>query len=112
MRITFGSRTADCDGVPNEPTDLTWRGPTGPGVPSYISEPGVQPLLRRRRQAPSTTAPHDVSPAWMYPLEGNRDMAGGDVLAGDGTRHEGGDVWVTDVAFEVMDHERTGAGCC
>ena len=26
MRITFGSRNADCDEVPNEPTDLTWRG--------------------------------------------------------------------------------------
>ena len=39
MRITFGSRNADCDDVPNESTDLTWRGPTGVGVPDYISGP-------------------------------------------------------------------------
>ena len=35
----------------------------------------------------------------MYPLEGNRDVPGSD------PDHQGGDVWVTDAAFEVMDNE-------
>ena len=35
----------------------------------------------------------------MYPVEGNRDVPGFDKA------HLGGDVWVTDVAFEVMDNE-------
>jgi hypothetical protein len=98
MRITFGSRTADCDDVPNEPTDLTWRGPTGPGVPDYISQP-----VCGRFYVDADKALHygtlDTTPAWMYPVEGNRDVPGSDPA------HLGGDVWVTDAAFEVMDHE-------
>ena len=35
----------------------------------------------------------------MYPVEGNRDVPGFDA------EHQGGDVWVTDAAFEVMDNE-------
>ncbi|KQW47395.1 hypothetical protein ASC77_13080 [Nocardioides sp. Root1257] len=98
MRITFGSRNADCDDVPNEPTDLTWRGPAGVGVPSYISSPVCGRFYvdadRNLDYGTRTT-----SPAWMYPLEGNRDVPGTDPA------HQGGDVWVTDAAFQVMDHE-------
>jgi predicted AlkP superfamily pyrophosphatase or phosphodiesterase len=98
MRITFGGRTADCDDVPNEPTDLTWRGPAGVGVPSYISSPVCGRFYvdadRNLDYGTRTTAP-----AWMYPVEGNRDVPGLDPA------HQGGDVWVTDAAFEVMDHE-------
>ena len=35
----------------------------------------------------------------MYPVEGNRDVPGFD------RKHKGGDVWVTDAAFKVMDNE-------
>ena len=56
MRITFGSRTADCDDVPNEPTDLTWRGPAGVGVPAYIAEPVCGRFYVDADQT-STTAP-------------------------------------------------------
>ena len=99
MRITFGSRNADCDEVPNEPTDLTWRGPTGPGVPDYISQPvcGRYYVDADRNLLDYGTL--ETSPAWMYPVEGNRDVPGFDQA------HQGGDVWVTDVAFDVMDHE-------
>jgi predicted AlkP superfamily pyrophosphatase or phosphodiesterase len=98
MRITFGGRTADCDDVPNEPTDLTWRGPAGVGVPAYISSPVCGRFYvdadRNLDYGTRTTAP-----AWMYPVEGNRDVPGTDPA------HQGGDVWVTDAAFQVMDHE-------
>ncbi|MET0524935.1 MAG: alkaline phosphatase family protein, partial [Nocardioides sp.] len=99
MRITFGSRNADCDDVPNEPTDLTWRGPAGDGVPTYISDPvcGRYYVDADRNLLDYGTL--ETSPAWMYPVEGNRDVPGFD------QDHQGGDVWVTDVAFDVMDHE-------
>ena len=75
MRITFGGRTADCDDVPNEPTDLTWRGPAGVGVPAYICEPGLRPLLRRRRPQPRLRHPHHLA-GLDVPVEGNRDVPG------------------------------------
>ena len=100
MRITFGSRTADCDDVPDESTDLTWRGPaTNVGAPSYIAEP----VCGRFYVDADKTLDYGTlttSPAWMYPVEGNRDVPGENA-----TGHEGGDVWVTDAAFEVMDNE-------
>jgi hypothetical protein len=39
----------------------------------------------------------ETAPAWMYPLEGNRDVPGNDPA------HYGGDVWSTDVALQIMD---------
>jgi arylsulfatase A-like enzyme len=43
----------------------------------------------------------------MYPLAGNRDVPGFDTPTDHGfdADHVGGDVWVTDAAFAVMDHE-------
>ena len=100
MRITFGSRTADCDDVPNEPTDLTWRGPAGDGVPTYIASPVCGRFyVDADRSTALDYGTLDTSPAWMYPVEGNRDVPGFD------EEHKGGDVWVTDVAFDVMDNE-------
>ena len=98
MRITFGSRTADCDDVPDQPDDLTWRGLAGDGVPAYLAEPvcGRFYVDAARSLDYGTLT---TSPAWMYPVEGNRDVPGSDPA------HLGGDVWVTDAAFEVMDHE-------
>ena len=40
----------------------------------------------------------------MYPLQGNRDIPGND------PNHQGGDVWVTDAAFDIMDHEDDWSG--
>ncbi len=93
MRITFGGRAFDCDGG-----GLNWRGPTGFGVPSYISSPTCGRFYvnaaRAKDYGTSTT-----SPAWMYPLEGDRDIPGNDPA------HQGGDVWTADVATKIMDHE-------
>ena len=103
MRITIGSRVADCDDEPGQPDDLTWRDPAGVNVPAYIDGPecnrfyvDADPELD---YGTSTT-----SPAWMYPVEGNRDVPGFD------TEHLGGDVWVTDAAFAVMDNEENWSG--
>jgi len=102
MRITFGSRTADCDG--DAVADVTWRGPTGTGVPDYIALPVCSRFyVDADKLLDYGTA--TTSPAWMYPVEGNRDVPGT-----DSEGHEGGDVWVTDVAFEVMDHEPDWSG--
>ncbi len=98
MRITFGSRTADCDDVPNQSDDLTWRGPAGVGVPAYISSPTCGRFYVDADRA-LDYGTLETSPAWMYPVEGNRDVPGFDQA------HLGGDIWVTDVAFEVMDNE-------
>ncbi|MGD9958951.1 alkaline phosphatase family protein [Nocardioides sp.] len=103
IRVTFGGRSFDCDG--DAVADNTWRGPVGVNVPTYITEATVAP-----------TCPADshfyvdadsnlnygtltTSPAWNYPLQGNRDISGPDA------DHPGGDVWTTDAALAVMDHE-------
>jgi predicted AlkP superfamily pyrophosphatase or phosphodiesterase len=99
MRITFGSRTADCDDVPDQPDDLTWRGPAGVGVPAYISSPTCGRFYVDADRTLLDYGTLETSPAWMYPVEGNRDVPGFD------QEHLGGDTWVTDVAFEVMDNE-------
>jgi hypothetical protein len=95
-RITFGGRNFDCDddGVAAN----NWRGPTGVNVPAYIAAPvcGRFYVNAAKSLDYGTLA---TSPAWMYPLEGNRDVPGFDAA------HLGGDVWVTDAAFEYMDHE-------
>jgi hypothetical protein len=91
MRITYSSRM-DCGGVPT-------RGPAGPGVPSYLTDPlctGRFSINSDRAHDHGTTT---TAPAWMYPTEGHRDIPGEDPA------HLGGDVWVADAAFEVMDHE-------
>jgi hypothetical protein len=93
-RITFGGRSFDCDGT----GVANWRGPTGVNVPDYIASPTCGRFYVNAARAlnyGTLTTP----PAWMYPLEGNRDFPGFD------PEHLGGDVWVTDAAFAYMDHE-------
>ncbi len=94
IRLTFSGRSYDCDGdgVNN------WRGPTGVNVPAYISGPVCNQYYVNGDKALNygTLA---TSPAWMYPLEGNRDFPGFDPA------HPGGDEWVTNAAFDVMDNE-------
>jgi hypothetical protein len=95
-RITFGGRNFDCDddGVAAN----NWRGPTGVNVPSYIAAP-VCGRFYVDADKSLNYGTLTTSPAWMYPLEGNRDFPGFDPA------HLGGDVWVTDAAFEYMDRE-------
>ncbi len=94
IRLTFSGRSYDCDGdgVNN------WRGPTGVNVPAYISGPTCNQFYVNADKA-LNYGTLTTSPAWMYPLEGNRDFPGND------PDHQGGDVWVTDAAFSVMDNE-------
>jgi predicted AlkP superfamily pyrophosphatase or phosphodiesterase len=98
IRLTFGGREFDCDG-----TGVTWRGPVGVGVPAYIDEP-----VCNRFYVDADRSIHygtlDTSPAWMYPVEGNRDVPGYD------DAHLGGDIWITDAAFEIMDNEPDWSG--
>ena len=103
IRITFGGRAFDCDG--DAEADNTWRGPVGVNVPTYITEVTVPPAcpVDDHFYVDSDSDLHygtlTTSPAWMYPLQGNRDISGLDA------DHPGGDVWVTDAAFAVMDNE-------
>jgi len=94
IRLTFGGRNFDCDGdgVNN------WRGPTGTNVPAYISGPVCNRYYVNADKA-RDRGTRTTSPAWMYPLEGDRDITGLDPA------HPGGDVWTTDAALDIMDHE-------
>ena len=103
IRVTFGGRSFDCDG--DATVDNTWRGPVGVNVPTYITEATVAPACPEDdhfyvdSDSDLNYGTLTTSPAWMYPLQGNRDISGPDA------DHPGGDVWATDAAFEVMDHE-------
>ena len=45
-----------------------------------------------------------ISPAWLYPLDGNRYTVGFD------PNHEGGDVWAADAAVATMKNEKKWSG--
>ena len=108
-RVTFSGRNFDCD--EDAGTQNTWRGPTG-DVPSYIKEPtgdnGSNACKDNPYYVDADSAINygtlDTSPAWMYPLQGNRDIPGND------PKHQGGDIWVTNAAFDIMDHETDWSG--
>jgi hypothetical protein len=100
MVVTFSSRNFDCDGDGVE--DLTWRGPDGINVPTYLSEPECGRYYVE--SSSSLTYDTDRSPAWMYPLDGNRYTVGRD------PDHQGGDVWATDAALSIMRHEPDWSG--
>ncbi|MET1058610.1 MAG: alkaline phosphatase family protein [Nocardioides sp.] len=111
IRLTFSGRSFDCD-EDTTVTQNTWRGPTGVGVPTYISDPsganGSNACKDNPYYVDADSAINygtlDTSPAWMYPLQGNRDIPGND------PNHQGGDVWVTNAAFDIMDHETDWSG--
>jgi hypothetical protein len=94
ISVTFSSRNFDCDGdgVNN------WRGPTGFNVPAYLSAPACG-----RYYVDSATSKSygtaTTSPAWMYPLDGNRFAPGFDAA------HRGGDVWTADAGMAMMANE-------
>ena len=87
-----------CSGPSTGVAANNWRGPTGVNVPAYIAAPVCGRFYVNAAKS-LDYGTLTTSPAWMYRLEGNRDVPGFDAA------HLGGDVWVTDAAFEYMDHE-------
>lgn len=79
----------------------SWRGPFGINVPRYLSEPRCGRFYINSDKAND----HDTrkaSPSWLYPLEGNRSVAGND------PGHLGGDAWSADAAMTMMEREDWG----
>lgn len=95
--VTYSGRKYDCDGRGNN-----WRGPDGVNVPAYLSAP----VCGRYYIDSSKSLTYDtsLSPARLYPLDGNRYTVGKD------SAHEGSDVWATDAALSVMEHEKNWSG--
>ena len=93
--ITFGSAT--CGTAPNT---TSWRGPRGINVPSYISAPCGGRYYVERSKVYDT----GKLPAVMYPVSDNR------YVVGKNPDHLGGDIWATDMALDVMDHEDDWSG--
>jgi hypothetical protein len=91
--VTFSSRNFDCDGD----GENNWRGPDGINVPAYLSSPECGRWYVDSDS--EMTYDTDRSPARLYPLDGNRYTVGFDPA------HEGGDIWATDAALEVMRQE-------
>ena len=98
--VTFSSRNYDCDG--DMTPDLTWRGPDGVNVPTYLRSPECGRFYVE--SSSSIQYDTDRSPAWMYPLDGNRYTVGRD------PQHEGGDVWAADAALKIMRNESDWSG--
>ena len=94
ISVTFSGRNADCDGDGAN----NWRSPEGFNVPAYILAPHCG---RYYVDAASSLSygTATTSPAWMYPLDGNRFVPGNDPA------HLGGDTWVADAGMEMMDKE-------
>lgn len=97
IQVTFSGRDFDCDGD----GENNWRGPIGDNsvnVPRYIARPNCGRFYvnssSSRDYGTATT-----SPAWMYPLDGNRFVPGNDEA------HLGGDTWVADAAMKIMKRE-------
>jgi hypothetical protein len=94
ISVTFSGRNQDCD----RDGEASYRSPTGYNVPDYIA----LPLCGRYyvdADADLNYGTLDTSPAWMYPLDGNRFVPGTDPA------HLGGDVWVADAGMEMMAKE-------
>jgi hypothetical protein len=105
--VHIGSRNADCD--PGTSSSTNYRSPAGFNVPTYISSPLCgRYYVKVRGDTGDTTdwtyGTGTTSPAWMYPLDGNRFAVGTDPA------HLGGDVWTTDAAIEMMGKESDWRG--
>jgi Type I phosphodiesterase / nucleotide pyrophosphatase len=97
--VHIGSRNRDCDGDGTN----NWRSPGGANIPAYISAPDCGRFYVDASSS-LTYGTGTTSPAWMYPLDGNR------FAVGDDPAHLGGDVWTADAAIEVMKHEADWKG--
>ena len=94
ISVTFSSRNQDCD----EDGEASYRSPTGFNVPPYIEQP-VCGRYYVDADADLNYGTLGTSPAWMYPLDGNRFVPGTDPA------HLGGDVWVADAGMAMMERE-------
>ena len=94
ISLTFSGRNQDCD----RDGEASYRSPTGHNVPAYITQP-VCGRYYVDADADLSYGTATTSPAWMYPLDGNRFVPGTDPA------HLGGDVWVADAAMEMMGKE-------
>jgi hypothetical protein len=97
IEVTFSGRDFDCDGD----GELNWRGPAGDNsknVPRYLAEPECGRFYVNS-SSDLGYGTIDTSPAWMYPLDGNRFVPGRD------PEHLGGDTWVADAAMKIMARE-------
>ena len=95
--ITFGSATCNVPATGAEPGRVygSLRGPTGVGVPSYISGAtcGGRYFVERNKV-------YDTGQAARQPVPGARTTATSSATT---PAHEGGDIWATDAALDVMD---------
>jgi hypothetical protein len=129
VRMGSNSSRVDCDG--DGTNDTRFRPPSGVNVPGYIGA-----SLTGGSSSPSCTQPRfnlntfsgygtdTTSPAWMYPLDGDRFAfnpltapvgAGGMAEQGSDERtltegNAGGDVWTADVAIKLMQEEEDWRG--
>ena len=97
--VHIGSRNRDCDGDGED----NWRSPGGVNIPAYISAPECERFYVDAASS-MTYGTGTTSPAWMYPLDGNRFAVGTD------EDHLGGDVWTADAAIELMKNEADWKG--
>ena len=97
IEVTFSGRDFDCDGD----GENSWRGPVGDNsvnVPRYIARPTCGRFYVNSSSA-RDYGTATTSPAWMYPLDGNR------FVPGKNEAHLGGDTWVADAAMKIMKRE-------
>ena len=69
-------------------------------MPDYISAPNCGRFyVDSSASGPLTYGTATTSPAWMYPLDGNRFAVGFDPA------HRGGDIWTADAGMAMMERE-------
>ena len=93
VRMSSRGAAADCPLLGGK-----WRSPTGKNVPTYLTAPKCGRFYVNSDSA-NSYGTSTTSPAWAYPLDGNRSVPGLD------PEHLGGDTWVADGAIAMMEHE-------
>ena len=73
-------------------------------IPAYITDPVCSRYYVDRRRFEDSYGTATTSPAWMYPLDGNRFVLGNDPIT------TGGDVWIADAGIKVMEKEPDWSG--
>ena len=103
MRITFGSRVADCDAATRPST--TPGGSRRASTSRRTSTARCATASTSTPTAPWTTAPPTCRRPGCTRSRATATWPAARCVTPDGVRHEGGDAWVTDAAFAVMDNE-------
>ncbi len=93
IRMSSRGAAADCPNLGGR-----WRSPFGHNVPTYLTQPACGRYYVNSDSA-NDYGTATTSPAWVYPLDGNRSVPGFDA------EHLGGDTWVADAASEMMGRE-------